>query len=156
MATKTAAVGNKRKSAPGGKVKTDSKVKKARLDETKVRKQPVEEPEDDDMDDVSDEEDGGAGLSEEAPQKSSNGARNGKTFERGQTSRESHAKQKQLAQERKAAKPLADELQRTKKLWERLRRKSHVPKEERQTLVDELFTIITGRIKDFVLKHDAV
>jgi pumilio family protein 6 len=74
----------------------------------------------------------------------------------GQTSRESHAKQKQLAQERKAAKPLADELQRTKKLWERLRRKSHVPKEERQTLIDELFSIITGRIKDFVLKHDAV
>ncbi|KAF9766290.1 hypothetical protein IL306_001318 [Fusarium sp. DS 682] len=156
MATKTAAVGNKRKSAPGGKVKTDSKVKKARLDETKVRKQPVEEPEDDDMEDVSDEEDGGAELSEESPQKSSNGAQNGKTFERGQTSRESHAKQKQLAQERKAAKPLADEVQRTKKLWERLRRKSHVPKEERQTLVDELFTIITGRVKDFVLKHDAV
>lgn len=74
----------------------------------------------------------------------------------GQTSRESHAKQKQLAQDRKAAKPLADELQRTKKLWERLRRKSHVPKEERKKLVDELFTIITGRIKDFVLKHDSV
>ncbi|KAF5651036.1 PUF6 member of the PUF family [Fusarium tjaetaba] len=156
MATKSATVGNKRKSAPGGKAKTDSKVKKARLEETKVQKQPVEEPEDDDMDDVSDEEDGGAELSEQTPQKSSNGAQNGKNFERGQTSRESHAKQKQLAQERKAAKPLADEVQRTKKLWERLRRKSHVPKEERQTLVDELFTIITGRIKDFVLKHDAV
>ncbi|KAK4158213.1 armadillo-type protein [Chaetomidium leptoderma] len=73
-----------------------------------------------------------------------------------QSSREAHAKQKQLAQERKAAKPLADEVHRTKKLWEKLRRKSHVPKEERQQLVDELFTIITGRIKDFVLKHDAV
>ncbi|RBR15038.1 hypothetical protein FVER53590_01255 [Fusarium verticillioides] len=156
MATKSAAVGNKRKSASSGKAKTDSKVKKPRLEETKARKQPVEEPEDDDMDDVSDEEDGGAGLSEQTPQKSSTGAQNGKNFERGQTSRESHAKQKQLAQERKAAKPLADEVQRTKKLWERLRRKSHVPKEERQTLVDELFTIITGRIKDFVLKHDAV
>ncbi|KAM0232152.1 hypothetical protein ACHAP5_010815 [Fusarium lateritium] len=155
MASKSVAVGNKRKSAPGGKVKTDSKFKKARLDETKVRKQPVKKPQED-SDDVSDEEDGGADLSEDAPQKSSNGASNG-NFERGgQTSRESHAKQKQLAQERKAAKPLADELQRTKKLWERLRRKSHVPKEERQTLIDELFTIITGRIKDFVLKHDAV
>ncbi|KAM0221888.1 hypothetical protein ACHAQD_004684 [Fusarium lateritium] len=155
MASKSVAVGNKRKSAPGGKVKTDSKFKKARLDETKVRKQPVKKPQED-SDDVSDEEDGGADLSEDAPQKSSNGTSNG-NFERGgQTSRESHAKQKQLAQERKAAKPLADELQRTKKLWERLRRKSHVPKEERQTLIDELFTIITGRIKDFVLKHDAV
>ncbi|KAL2269878.1 hypothetical protein VTJ83DRAFT_2062 [Remersonia thermophila] len=72
------------------------------------------------------------------------------------SSREAHEKQKQLAKERKAAKPLHDEVQRTKKLWERLRRKSHVPKEERQHLVDELYSIITGRIKDFVLKHDAV
>lgn len=72
------------------------------------------------------------------------------------TSREAHAKQKQMAQERRAAKPLADELARAKKLWERLRRKSHVPKEERQQLVDELFSITTGRIRDFVLKHDAV
>jgi pumilio family protein 6 len=45
---------------------------------------------------------------------------------------------------------------RTKKLWEKLRRKSHVPKEERQQLVDELYGIITGKVKDFVLKHDAV
>jgi pumilio family protein 6 len=51
---------------------------------------------------------------------------------------------------------LADEVHRTKKLWEQLRRKSHVPKEQRQQLVDELYSIITGRIKDFVLKHDAV
>ena len=47
-------------------------------------------------------------------------------------------------------------MHRTKKLWEKLRRKSHVPKEERQQLVEELYSIITGRIKDFVLKHDAV
>lgn len=47
-------------------------------------------------------------------------------------------------------------MQRTKKLWEKLRRKSHVSKEERQGLVDELFEIITGRVKDFVLKHDSV
>lgn len=74
----------------------------------------------------------------------------------GQSSKEAHAKQKQLVKERKAAKPLADDLVRTKKLWERLRRKSHVPKEERVKLVTELFDIITGRIKDYVLKHDSV
>ena len=74
----------------------------------------------------------------------------------GANSRESHIKQKQLAQERKAQKPLADELQRAKKLWERLRRKSHVPKEERQKLVEELFSIATGRMREFALKHDAV
>jgi pumilio homology domain family member 6 len=31
-----------------------------------------------------------------------------------------------------------------------------VPKEERQQLVEELYSIITGKVKDFVLKHDAV
>lgn len=74
----------------------------------------------------------------------------------GQSSKESHAKQKQLVQERKAAKPLAESLARTKKIWERLRRKSHVPAAERKELVTELFDIITGKIKDFVLKHDSV
>ena len=61
-----------------------------------------------------------------------------------------------MAQERKAAKPLADSLARTKKIWERLRRKSHVPLDERKSLVAELFEIITGQIKEFVLKHDSV
>jgi pumilio homology domain family member 6 len=74
----------------------------------------------------------------------------------GSNSRESHQKQKQLALERRASKPLADESLRAKKLWEKLRRKSHVPKEERTKLVDELFTIVTGRIKEFALKHDTV
>lgn len=73
-----------------------------------------------------------------------------------QSSKEAHAKQKALANERKAAKPLADSLARTKKIWERLRRKSHVPLEERKQLVEELFELITGRMKDFVLKHDSV
>lgn len=77
MATKSAAVGNKRKSAPGGKYQTFSKLpKKPRLDERKFKKQPVKESED------SDEEDGGADLSGEAPQKSSNGSGDGKAFER--------------------------------------------------------------------------
>ncbi|KAI4187773.1 MAG: hypothetical protein LQ346_005439 [Caloplaca aetnensis] len=72
------------------------------------------------------------------------------------SSKEAHAKQKALAQERKAGKPNADSIARTKKLWERLRRKSHVPKDERKKLVGELFEIITGNVKDFVLKHDSV
>ncbi|KAI9819829.1 MAG: pumilio domain member 6 [Pycnora praestabilis] len=72
------------------------------------------------------------------------------------SSRESHAKQKILVLERKAAKPNADVILRSKKIWERLRRKSHVPLAERKELVTELFDIITGRVKDFVLKHDSV
>ena len=72
------------------------------------------------------------------------------------SSREAHAKQKAEKQERKASKPNADSIARSKKLWERLRRKSHVPKDERKNLVAELFDIITGRVKDFVFKHDSV
>ncbi|KAL8715259.1 MAG: hypothetical protein Q9220_001217 [cf. Caloplaca sp. 1 TL-2023] len=71
-------------------------------------------------------------------------------------SKEAHAKQKVLAQERKAAKPNADSIARAKKLWERLRRKSHVPLDERKKLVAELFNIITGHVQDFVFKHDSV
>ncbi|KAK5212530.1 Pumilio y domain member 6 [Exophiala xenobiotica] len=72
------------------------------------------------------------------------------------SSREAHAKQRALAQDRKAAKPNADSIARSKKIWEKLRRKSHVPKAERDELVEELFAIITGRVKEFVFKHDSV
>lgn len=34
--------------------------------------------------------------------------------------------------------------------------KSHVKLDERKKLVEELFDIITGNIKEFVLKHDSV
>lgn len=71
-------------------------------------------------------------------------------------SREAHAKQKALAKERKNAKPNADVIERSKKLWEKLRLKSHVDKDERKELVKELFEIVTGRVKDFVFKHDSV
>jgi pumilio family protein 6 len=71
-------------------------------------------------------------------------------------SREAHAKQKALAKERKAAKPNADVIERSKKLWEKLRLKSHIEKDERKELVKELFEIIEGRVKDFVFKHDSV
>ncbi|EGX90463.1 protein PUF6, putative [Cordyceps militaris CM01] len=153
MATKISAVGSKRKATAGDKGKSGAMVKKARLDGNKkaapVRKD-VDEPEG-----SSDSEDGGVQL-EDKKQKKSAAKDYQKPVDTGLSSRESHAKQKQLAAERKAAKPLADEVHRTKKIWERLRRKSHVPKEERHELVAELFTIITGRMKEFVLKHDAV
>ncbi|KAF4510692.1 hypothetical protein G6O67_002566 [Ophiocordyceps sinensis] len=160
MAAKEAKVGQKRKVAAKGK--PDAKVKKARLGDFKPAKMaPKDASRDvDDLSDSDSDDEGGVKLDEssagKAP-KQTDGAADSAVFDRGGlTSRESHAKQKQLAQERKAAKPLADEVQRTKKIWERLRKKSHVPKDERQTLVKELFGIITGRCKDFVLKHDAV
>lgn len=72
------------------------------------------------------------------------------------TSAEAHATQRALAKERKANKPNADSIQRSKKIWERLRRKSHVPLDERKALVAELFEIINGRVREFVFKHDSV
>ncbi|KAL2212245.1 ARM repeat-containing protein [Sarocladium strictum] len=162
MATKSGNVDKKRKADSGSKMKSaDSGSKKARLDGAAKKsakpQKPVEE-EEDDFESFSDSEDGGAPLERSHKFDASKAGDNAKNFERtsGETSRESHIKQKKLAAERKAAKPLADEVQRSKKIWERLRRKSHVPKEERQKLVEELFEIITGRMKDFVLKHDAV
>lgn len=74
----------------------------------------------------------------------------------GISSKEAHHKQKALRAERVAAKPNADSIARSKKIWERLRIKSAVPKDERQKLVAELFTIINGRVKEFVFKHDSV
>jgi pumilio family protein 6 len=61
-----------------------------------------------------------------------------------------------MARERKAAKPNADAIQRAKKLWEKLRVKSKVEKEERARLVVELFEIVSGNVKEFVFKHDSV
>ncbi|KAJ5160358.1 uncharacterized protein N7482_007362 [Penicillium canariense] len=81
---------------------------------------------------------------------------NGGEAAKSNASRESHAKQKALQLERKAAKPNADMIARSKKLWEQLRRKSHVPLEQRKKLIKELFEIITGRVRDFVFKHDSV
>ncbi|KKA29527.1 hypothetical protein TD95_003558 [Thielaviopsis punctulata] len=174
-----AAAGNKRKASGSGKPNSGSSPKKAKLQirpkdkETgKFNKQPraakpaapapandsddddAEEFEagDNDMLDFSDSEEGGVSLKTSDAQISEPKIHPSREM---QTSRESHAKQKQLAKERKASKPLADEIARTKKLWERLRRKSHVPPEERKKLVDELFQIISGRMKVLVLKHDA-
>ncbi|PSR99372.1 armadillo-type protein [Coniella lustricola] len=174
MATKAAKIGDKRKTS-AAEGKPSKPVKKAAAAAPSKKSGPEstrklwhnEDASDDSSDDSSAEDDGDEEEQAAPPTKkakpaaseydNSNSAdQSAKKFEKGESSRESHIKQKQLAKDRKAARPLAEELQRTKKIWERLRRKSHVPKEERQKLVDELFDIITGRVKDFVLKHDAV
>ncbi|KAL6717944.1 Pumilio y domain member 6 [Lecanora helva] len=102
------------------------------------------------------EEDNEAGVVKIAAEAVNGKAEAKTTTKTGTSSKEAHAKQKVEKQERKAAKPNADSIARSKKLWERLRRKSHVPLEERKVLVAELFEIITGRVKDFVFKHDSV
>ncbi|KAI1492660.1 armadillo-type protein [Biscogniauxia mediterranea] len=156
--------GNKRKLPNTSK---DHSSKKPKYEKQPPKKSKADSDDISDSSDFGDlSDDGGASLNNNDKQEYGNGSvpirpkandgTSGKVFEKGQNSRESHLKQKQLALERKANKPLADELHRAKKLWERLRRKSHVPKEERQKLVEELFSIATGRMKEFALKHDAV
>lgn len=149
--------GIKRKEAPSGAVKSEKKQKttdsKPKYEKPAKRSHLEDAANEDDDEEESDHP-------EEKTQKSgkqddkTNGA--SKQFKLETTSAEAHAKQRQLAKERKAAKPHADVIQRSKQLWERLRRKSHVPKEERAELLSELFSIIDGRVRDFVFKHDSV
>ncbi|EPS32220.1 hypothetical protein PDE_07180 [Penicillium oxalicum 114-2] len=120
-----------------------------------------DDSEDEDMEDVNDEEEEeeekapkNAKSSQTSTQKGS--PQNGDETTKNNNSRESHIKQKALQQERKMAKPNADMIARSKKLWEQLRRKSHVPLEQRKKLIKELFEIVTGRVRDFVFKHDSV
>ncbi|KAI7587575.1 ARM repeat-containing protein, partial [Hortaea werneckii] len=150
----------KRKGAPSAAA---NDVKKPRtVEQKRSRLDEAAEDEGDDFGGFSGDEDeaaNGNGKDDSKPPKrpappSSNG--DPKKFKLDTTSAEAHAKQRALAKERKAAKPNADIIQRSKKIWERLRRKSHVPKEERKELVEELFTIINGRCRDFVFKHDSV
>lgn len=129
--------------------KTKKPVKAAQLDHFP---EPDSSDEDEDMGGVSIED------TSKPPQRQAPANSNGdsKEFKFDGSSAEAHAKQRELAKERKAAKPNSDVIARSKKIWERLRRKSHVPKDERKELVNELFTIINGRVRDFVFKHDSV
>ncbi|KLJ08632.1 hypothetical protein EMPG_15921 [Blastomyces silverae] len=176
--------GKRTKVKDGGRVKKAKPVVESKSKPKKPQKKP--ESSDDDDDDVDEVEEGeGFNFAEEdvdmegessenedvttQEQKSklhskskdnseqANGTGDGAPpVKSGTSSKESRAKQKALAQERKAAKPNSDLIARSKKLWERLRRKSHVPLEERKKLVEELYSIITGRVKEFVFKHDSV
>ncbi|KAK3725237.1 Pumilio y domain member 6 [Vermiconidia calcicola] len=162
--------GFKRKDAPSG---TISGVKKQKTSVTKRGKpwiaiEQTDSGGEDGFANFSDEEEekmaaGGAATDEDLQAAKLNGHskatnENAKPFklENNTTSAEAHAKQRLLAKERKASKPNADAIQRSKRIWERLRRKSHVPADERKQLVAELFDIITSRVRDFVFKHDSV
>ncbi|KAK3114304.1 Pumilio y domain member 6 [Teratosphaeriaceae sp. CCFEE 6253] len=144
--------GTKRKEAPS-KVAKDVKKQKT-IAPVKSKLDLAAEQEEDDEFGGFDDADGGVPLT--TPK--TNTATDSKKFklENGTSSAEAHAKQRQEKKERKASKPNADLIARSKKIWERLRRKSHVPAPERKELVMELFTILTGRVRDFVFKHDSV
>ena len=150
--------GTKRKEAPSKAAKDVKKLKTSTAKPTKPAKLGHEE-EFASFSGV--DSDGGVAIEEEYIKDAKNAKPKHTTggpqqFKLDTTSAEAHAKQRLLAKERRASKPNADAIQRSKKIWEQLRRKSHVQLDERRKLVAELFTIITGRIRDFVFKHDSV
>ncbi|KAF1826208.1 ARM repeat-containing protein [Dissoconium aciculare CBS 342.82] len=174
--SKVIATHKKHKSGEDKAVKSTKPLKSTKA--SKVAKVPVKPPtpeasaDDDDHGDGDDfedfDEEGGVAVEvdgDEDPSvhpsrrghvsgKQQNGA--GKDFKLDSNSAEAHAKQRALAKERKAAKPNADSIQEAKKIWERLRQKLNVPETERKELLDELFGLMQGRIRDFVFKHDSV
>jgi len=68
--------------------------------------------------------------------------------------RESHKAQKLLQDQRRAAKPHSSLLTEAKKVW-LLARQKNIPTSERQKHVKDLMSIIRGKVKDIVFKHDA-
>lgn len=147
----------KRKEAPHGAIKDAKKPKVAELRKSRLDKAAEEDDfEGFDGEDTVEVENAKGHTSVKqlnGPKKQYAGA---KAFQLDTSSAEAHAKQRALAKERKASKPHADVTARSKRIWERLRRKSHVPANERKELVAELFSIINGRVRDFVFKHDSV
>ncbi|KAG8998549.1 pumilio domain member 6 [Tulasnella sp. JGI-2019a] len=70
------------------------------------------------------------------------------------SARESHQAQRQVARERRLAKPNGQIVSEAKSLWELARQKS-ISKKERQEHVTKLMTLVKGKIQDLVFKHDA-
>jgi pumilio homology domain family member 6 len=68
--------------------------------------------------------------------------------------KESHKTQRVLHEQRKAAKPHSQLLADAKRVWS-LARQKNSPLAERQQHVRDLMSIIKGKVKDIVLKHDA-
>lgn len=103
----------------------------------------MDSSDDDDNDDSGDSDKTVAGGdSEENPDK--------------KTSKEQHEEQRKLLKERKNKRKSGVEVERIKKLWERLRvQNPPLPKEVRDKLSNETWELCEGVLGDLVLKHDA-
>lgn len=74
--------------------------------------------------------------------------------ENGLSSKESHAKQKKIKEERKMAKPNAETIQTVKQLWERLRVKKGLTADARKKLINEAWGLSKKLVCEIALKHD--
>ncbi|KAF9103757.1 pumilio domain member 6 [Mortierella sp. GBA35] len=67
--------------------------------------------------------------------------------------KEANAQKKALRDERRSHKPNAELIYPAKKLWEKLRLKE-LPKAERQEVMKDMMTLITGKVQEIIFKHD--
>ncbi|KAF8431574.1 hypothetical protein L210DRAFT_3633624 [Boletus edulis BED1] len=68
--------------------------------------------------------------------------------------KESHKAQRVLQDQRKAARPHSQLIANAKRVWS-LARQKYISSTERRKHVQDLLDIVTGKVKDIVLKHDA-
>ncbi|KAG0683015.1 pumilio domain member 6 [Pichia californica] len=151
--------GNKR-SAETAIEKTGKKVKKTEVvseseSESESGSENTDSSEDDEddldkMDDSDDDDEEGEGDEEDSNEKSDYVDPDKKT------SKEQHEEQRKLLKERKNKRKSGIEVERIKKLWEKLRVKNPpMPKEIRDKLSNETWELCEGVLGDLVLKHDA-
>ena len=67
---------------------------------------------------------------------------------------QSHQEQKAMQQLRKAQKPHSFLIVEAKRVWA-LARQQNIPKDERQKYIQQLMSVVRGKVKEVVMKHDA-
>ncbi|KAF9170161.1 pumilio domain member 6 [Mortierella sp. AD011] len=145
----------KRKSASITAEKPERKVKAAKVEAAAPQKKTlfgkaIDEDDDEEMDELEeepirdDDEQNGMdidGTDQTVPQKNKI------------PTKEANAQKKALRDERRSHKPNAELIYPAKKLWEKLRLKE-LPKAERQAVMNDMMTLITGKVQEIIFKHD--
>ncbi|KAF8123007.1 armadillo-type protein [Boletus edulis] len=120
----------------------------------KKRRQPVTHPVDELKEQDSDEESEDADESaDERSAKDEMDVDNGLSKDPN-AAKESHKAQRVLQDQRKAARPHSQLIANAKRVWS-LARQKNISSTERRKHVQDLLDIVTGKVKDIVLKHDA-
>lgn len=147
---------SKRKNSAAAAEKPNKKVKVEKK-QIKATNKKLEEMSDDEEEESNDDWGSDSDSEEEEEEQGTEGEEQGTEGEENPlktSSKESHAKQKKLKEERKMAKPNAEAIQSVKSVWERLRVKKGLTAAARKKLVDEAWKLSKPLVKDIALKHD--
>lgn len=151
---------NKR-SHSNGKQADGKVVKKARIsiessDESDHEEQELDSDSQssDDLDELDELDDAGSSSAEEdSEEQDDDEAEDGEKEAKGSNN---HDEQRKLLKERKMMRKSGNEVQQIKSLWEKLRVKNPpIPKQIREKLSNEIWSLSKDCISDLVLKHDA-